>query len=344
MEKLLIVDGSSMLVTCYYATLPKEVMFAKTEEEKIESYKKILQTSDGVYTNAVFGMLRIIKKILEYQKPEYICFCFDMSRNTFRRDMYKEYKAQRSKTPSPLSSQFVLMEKILESLGFKVLYDKQYEADDLAGSVAKKFETEVKTFLMTKDHDYLQLANDYTRIWMVQTSDEKAEALYSQFYYPSGHTRRTLNLPPRVFEYTKTHVKTLEGVWPDQIPDLKGIMGDASDNIPGVKGVSSAAAPLLSEYGTVENLYDTIESCNEKELKELVKFWKESLGIKRSPLNALTKESETELVGKEAALLSKSLATIKTDIPITFGLEDMSATYDESILKDILKQLEIKTL
>ena len=181
MKKLLIVDGSSMLVTCYYANLPRDVMQAQSDEEKEKAYKRILQTRSGIYTNAVFGMLRIIKSILRFQKPDYMCFCFDLSRNTFRREIYKEYKAQRNETPSPLSLQFKLMEDVLEMLGFTVLYDKQYEADDLAGSVARKFEKDVNTYLITKDHDYLQLVNEYTRVWMVQTSDEKAEELYRTF-------------------------------------------------------------------------------------------------------------------------------------------------------------------
>lgn len=151
-------------------------------------------------------------------------------------------------------------------------------------------------------------------------------------------------MPKKVFEYTEDYVKVLEGVYPKQIPDLKGIVGYTSDNIPGVKGVSSAAAPLLSEYQTVEGLYEEIESYNKENLKDLQKFWKESLGINRSPLKALIKESDTELVGKKAALMSKELATIKADIPIKLTLEDIRVIDNEETWKNVCMQLEIKSI
>lgn len=127
-----------------------------------------------------------------------------------------------------------------------------------------------------------------------------------------------------------------EGVRPEQIADLKGIQGDPSDNIPGVKGVSSAAPPLLREYGTVEEIYRSIHEAesDKKSLKALQDFWKNELGITRSPYKAMTKTSEEELCGEKAALLSKTLATMKTDIPIDMELEDFSAkAYQEEKVK-----------
>lgn len=345
MKKLIIIDGSSMLVTCYYANLPKEIKEAKTEEERAQNYDKILHAADGTYMNAVYSMLGTIIRLIKNQKPEYICVCFDQTRNTFRRELYEDYKWQRAVSPHPLIEQFSTMEHILEELGFAVIYDHIYEADDWAGSIANKFKNEVSIKLMSKDHDYLQLVDDNVTVWMMLKKD-KYEELKESIYDRDGVDVKALNLPYRIFEYTKEYVKELEGVWPKQIPDLKAIVGDTSDNIPGVKGVSSAAVPLLNEYKTVERLYEVIEACNEKELKELTKYWKNTLGIKRSPLKALTRkpESDEDIVGKKAALLSKQLATIKTDIPIPFSLEDMKAEYSDDKLKEICSKYDIKTI
>lgn len=345
-KKFIIIDGSSMLVTCYYANLPEELKIAKEEEKELH-YGKILQTSSGTYTNAVFGMLRIIKKLIKEQKPDYLCFCFDQTRKTFRTKIYPEYKGTRGKSPSPLIEQFLTMENILKTLGFMVIYDTIYEADDWAGSIAKKFASDkISVSIITKDHDYLQLVDDNITVWMLQATANKANDMYETYYKPDGINVKDLNLPYRIFEYTEKYVKKLEGVYPCQIPDLKGIVGDTSDNIPGVKGVSSAAVPLLEEYETVEGIYEAIYACNDdkKELKKLQNTWKEYLGIKRSPLNALmaTSESEDNMVGEKAARCSKMLATIVTDIPIPFTLNDMPAKLDDAKFKEICEKYEFK--
>lgn len=219
------------------------------------------------------------------------------------------------------------MERILEEAGFKVLYSGRYEADDYAGSLVHKFREQVPVVVMTKDHDYLQLVSDAynVRAWMVQARQEKAEELYDKYYGLYGLDKASVNLPEKTFEFTAETVYSEEGVWPEQITDLKGIQGDTSDNIPGVRGVASAAPLLLGEYGTVENIYEVIHEAEQdkKELKELQDFWKNSLGISRSPYKSLTKTGEEgELCGEAAARLSKELATIKTDIPLDLELED----------------------
>lgn len=132
-RKFVIVDGSSLLSTCYYAVLPRESMFAKTDEEKEKHYGKILHASDGTYTNGIMGVLKAVASLLKKQQPAYMAFVFDKTRDTFRRELYPDYKGTRSRTPEPLKQQFVLMERILEEAGFKVLYSGRYEADDYAG-------------------------------------------------------------------------------------------------------------------------------------------------------------------------------------------------------------------
>lgn len=346
-RKFVIVDGSSMLSTCYYAVLPREIMFAKTEEEKKKHYGRILHAQDGTYTNAIFGMLKMVVSLMKRQQPEYVAFVFDKTRDTFRRELYPAYKGNRGDTPEPLKSQFVLMEQILEEIGFQVLYSDEYEADDYAGSLVYKFRSQLPIVVMTKDHDYLQLVSDQygVRAWMVQTRQEKADELYQKYYAFYGGSKVGIQLPEKVFEFTARAVLGEEGVMPEQIADLKGIQGDTSDNIPGVKGVSSAAPPLLREYKTVEGIYRAIREAeeNKKTLKELQDFWKTSLGISRSPYKALTKTEGEELCGEKAALLSKRLATIKTDIPISLDLEAFSSTaYREDRVKEWLKKLDIK--
>ena len=347
-RKFVIIDGSSMLSTCYYAVLPREIMFAKTDEEKQKHYDKILQSSDGVYTNGIFGVLKAVASLLKKQKPEYVAFVFDKTRDTFRRELYADYKGTRSGTPEPLKQQFVLLERILEEAGFPVLYSDRYEADDYAGSLVMKFRDQVPKVVMTKDHDYLQLVDDGhdVRAWMVQSKQEKADELYGKYYGFYGMDKKFVNLPEKTFEFTDRYVYSEEGVWPGQITDLKGIQGDASDNIPGVKGVASAAPLLLNEYGTVERIYEAIHEAEQdkKALKELQEFWKEGLGISRSPYKSLTKTGEEgELCGEKAAKLSKELATIKTDIEIGLELKDFSVKgYDEGKLRDWCRRLDIK--
>lgn len=334
----LVIDGSSMLVTNYYGNLPREIMFEKDEEKKKSYYPKIMHTSKGVYTNAIYGMLRTLLKIIKEQQPEYMAIVFDKSRDTFRRELYAEYKGTRKETPEPLKQQFMLMEELIGRLGIQMLISDEYEADDLAGSIIKKFEgPDMPMRFLTKDHDYLQLVSKYTRGWMVQTKQETADELFLK-YAISKNDKKLANLPDKVFEFTPEHVFEEEGVYPENIVDLKGICGDPSDNIPGVKGVSSAAAPLINEYGSVEQIYRVIEDCvSEKEQKELAKYWKEHLGINRSPIKAL-------LENKENAFLSKKLATIVTDVSVPNKLDDYRCCLNETALNEIIQELEFKSL
>ena len=323
-------------------------MFAKTEEVKQKHYHKILHSSDGTYTNGIFGVLKSVVSLLKKQQPDHIAFVFDKTRDTFRRELYPEYKGTRSATPEPLKQQFVLLEQILEDVGFKVLYSDRYEADDYAGSLVMRFRDEIPMIVMTKDHDYLQLVDDEhnVRAWMVQSKQEKADELYEKYYAPYGMDKKQVNLPEKTFEFTAEHVLAEEGVKPCQITDLKGIQGDTSDNIPGVRGVASAAPVLINEYGTVEEIYAAIHEAEKDKasLKEMQDFWKNNLGISRSPYKSLIKTGEEgELCGEAAAMLSKKLATIKTDIVIEENLEDFHVSgYEEEKMKGWCRKLDIK--
>jgi DNA polymerase-1 len=338
-NKFILIDGSSMLVTNYYGNLPKALLFEKDPEKKEKLFSQIMHNDAGQYTNAMYGMMRTILKIIDEQKPTHMMFAFDKTRDTFRREKYADYKGNRGETPEPLKEQFENMEKLLEDMGFQVMYDMKYEADDIVGSVVSKFEKEIPSYIITKDHDYLQLVSDYTRVWLIQTKQETADELQAKYSAEYGWNSKMVKIPDKAFEVTPPLCLSEYGVKPCQIPDLKGIQGDSSDNIPGVKGVSSAAMPLLAEYGTVEGIYETIDSCDgdAKKQKELGAYWKENLGISRSPMKALIEY-------RDLAFLSKDLAMIRRDYDFQKQLDDFKININVDKAKEQFEKYGFKSL
>ena len=338
-NKFILIDGSSMLVTNYYGNLPKALLFEKDPEKKEKLFSQIMHNDAGQYTNAMYGMMRTILKIIDEQKPTHMMFAFDMTRDTFRREKYADYKGNRGETPEPLKEQFENMEKLLEDMGFQVMYDMKYEADDIVGSVVSKFEKEIPSYIITKDHDYLQLVSDYTRVWLIQTKQETADELQAKYSAEYGWNSKMVKIPDKAFEVTPPLCLSEYGVKPCQIPDLKGIQGDSSDNIPGVKGVSSAAMPLLAEYSTVEGIYEAIDSCegDAKKQKELGAFWKESLGISRSPMKALIEY-------RDLAFLSKDLAMIRRDYDFQKQLDEFKININVDKAKEQFEKYGFKSL
>lgn len=339
---LLIIDGSSLLSTQFYGNLPREILFAKTQEEKEKFYHKIMQTSKGVYTNAVYGFFRTLLRILKEQKPSHLVVTWDISRDTFRRKLYPAYKAQRSETVLPLKEQFILCQKALEAVGICQLMDEEYEADDFSGTVASMFEETLPVRILTKDNDYLQLVTENTHLWLMHSTAKKTEELFAKYKLDP----KTVRCPERTFEFTPELIKKEFGILPSSVPDLKALQGDSSDNIKGVPGVGEkAAAALIAEYETIDALYDTVRGIDEAGKKELNQYWKEKLGLTRSPLAYLLKEDEEELVGEKAAFLSRRLATIKRDVPVK--QKELSA-YEVSLNVDAAKklfhELEFKSL
>ena len=237
---LLLIDGSSLLSTQFFGNLPSEVMFAKTVEEKEKYYYKIMQTSKGVYTNAVFGFVRSLMAILKNQKPAYLAVAWDLSRDTFRRELYPEYKANRGETLVPLGEQFGLCQEVLRRIGIRQFMDDRYEADDFCGSLAARFEDEIPVRIMTKDNDYLQLVTERTNLWLIHATAKKTDELYAKYKIPKDGSAAD-----RSFPLTPGLVKAEFGVEPASIPDLKGLQGDTSDNIKGVPGVGPATAVAL---------------------------------------------------------------------------------------------------
>ena len=341
MEKfLLLIDGSSLLTTQFFGNLPREIMFAKTDEEKAKYFHKIMQTSKGVYTNAVFGFMRSLMKICRDQKPDYIAVAWDLSRNTFRRELYPDYKAQRSKTLQPLSDQFALCQKVLNRLNIRQFMDERYEADDFCGTLARRFESEVPVRVMTKDNDYLQLVTERTQLWIMHSSQQKTDELYAKFGLKKDST-----VAERCFPLNPERVQKEFGIDPESVPDFKGLKGDTSDNIKGVPGVGEdTAVALIAKYKTLDALYAAMEGLDSKGLKGLAESWKE-IGINRSPIKALLKEDEQELVGRRAAFLSRQLATIKCDIDLGgLVLEDLALNINQNEAAAVFNELEFESL
>ena len=343
-DTLLIIDGSSLLTTMFFGNLPREILFAKTDEEKEKYFYKIMQNSKGVYTNAIFGFFRTLFKILSGSAcPKYLAIAWDMGRDTFRRKIDSSYKANRKTTMRPLSQQFERIEAMLDAAGVRQFMSEDYEADDFAGTLASRFEDEVDVRIMTKDNDYLQLVSEKTHLFLMHSTQEKTDELYKKYGIEKKST-----VPDRCFEYDPELVEKEFMIEPASVPDLKGLMGDSSDNIKGIKGVGSeTAAKIIAHYKTIEALYEEIgplpvTPTRQKELTELFK----SFGINRPPIKLLTKEDE-EGSSREDAMKSKQLATIKRDIDLgDLRLEDLEIASKFSRMELIreFEDLEIKAL
>lgn len=226
-KKLMVIDGSSLIYRAFYA-LP------------------LLTTKSGVYTNGVYGFLTMLYKVKEEQKPDYICVAFDKKGPTFRHKEYKEYKSTRQKTPSELIQQFPIIREILDAMNIKYLEMSEYEADDIAGTLARIGEEKsLDVLLVTGDKDYLQLATDTTKVFITRKGITEIE------------------------EYDKDKILDKYGVAPKTLIDLKGLMGDKSDNIPGIPGVGEKTGlKLLQKYKSIENIYENIDEVSGKKLKE----------------------------------------------------------------------------
>ena len=226
MKKIMILDGNSLLFRAFYALPP-------------------LKTKKGQYTNAVYGFLSMLYKLIDTYSPEYLCVAFDPEKPTFRHQQYKDYKATRQKAPSELVQQFQLIRDVLDIHRIKRVEVEGFEADDLAGTfacAAKEQGTDV--YLVTSDKDYLQLIDENVKVILTKKGVSNTEEM---------------DLKSMEEEY---------GLTPEQFVDLKALMGDSSDNIPGVSGVGEKTAlKLMQEYKSLDNIYENIDSIKGK-LKE----------------------------------------------------------------------------
>ena len=280
MNKIVLVDGNNLMFRSYFAT-------AYTGN--------LMKNSKGQVTNALYGFANMINKILKEEEPSYMAVAFDIGK-TFRHEVYKDYKAGRQKTPEELKSQMPIAKEMLTAMGIKYLELDGYEADDIIGTLSERAnqDPEWDALLVTSDHDYLQLITDVTTVKMLRPKD--------------------------YIKYTPEVFKEEYGIDPIKVIDLKALMGDSSDNIPGVPGVGEKTAlKLLQEYGTLDNLYENVESVKGKLKDKLIE-------------------------NKESAYFSYKLATIIKDAPIDVKFEDLKYDGPTDKLDDFYYNLEFFSL
>ena len=231
MEKVVLIDGNNLMFRSYYAT-------AYTGN--------LMKNSKGFYTNALYGFVSMINKIIEEENPIYMAVAFDIGKN-FRKDLYKEYKDGRKPTPDELKMQMPVARKILDAMGIKYYEIENYEADDIIGTLSYRalVDPDYVATVISSDKDLLQLINEQVEVKLLKSKD--------------------------YIRYNKETFINDYGFDPIRIIDLKALMGDASDNIPGVKGIGEKTAiKLIQEYDTIENLYENIDNIKGKLKEKLI--------------------------------------------------------------------------
>lgn len=262
-KKIVLIDGNSILNRAFYGV-------------------PILTNAKGIQTNAVFGFLNILFKVLEEEQADYLTVAFDVKHPTFRHEMYADYKGTRKPTPEELLQQLPMIKNMLKAMNIKIVERPGYEADDILGTIARQCEKEdFLVSLVSGDRDLLQIASEKIKIRIPKTKQGKTE----------------------VEDYNTKDVVERYGITPSQIIDLKGLMGDTSDNIPGVPSIGEKTAiKILSAFGSVENAFAHIDEVMPNRARE-----------------ALIKNYDL-------AILSKKLATIKTDCELNYNITESKIT------------------
>lgn len=254
-----------------------------------------LSNFDGEISNAVFGFANMLVKCINEIRPKYIAVCFDVAKKNFRHEKFADYKGTRKPTPDELKSQFPIAKDMLKKMNIQVVEKDGLEADDLMGCLSRQFDTE--NIIVSADRDTFQLINSNTSVC-----------------FPKKGITETINL-------NLNNLKEFYGVEPDQVVDLKSLMGDASDNIPGVSGIGEKTAlNLITKYGTLDNVYEHIEEITGKQKINLINC-------------------------KEQAYMSKWLAKIVVDEKLDYKLTDFEYTYPfGSDVKELFKHYQFNSL
>ena len=290
MKKLVLIDSNALVHRAFHALPPT------------------LNSATGVPTNAVFGFMSVMIKMIKDLKPDYIVATFDLPGATFRHEEFAEYKAHRVKTPDELFVQIPYIKEILAKFGIPIFEKPGFEADDLIGALAEqaKATKELQVIIMTGDLDTLQLVEG-----------DKVVV----FTLRKGVTD--------TFTYNEKEVMNRYGLKPSQIIDFKGLKGDPSDNIPGVPGIGEkTASALIQEFGSMEELYKKLEKGG------------------KLPKIVTPKLAEKLLANKDQGLFSKKLATIIRDVDIEFDLHkaEWRQHYAKPELEKLLKDLALYSI
>lgn len=284
MKKILVIDSNSIFNRAFYGI-------------------KLLSTKTGKFTNAIYGFIVTLEKLKAQINPDIIICAFDLPQKTFRNEIYSGYKQNRHGMPNELASQLPDLQNLIEYLGYKIVTCEGYEADDILGTIANicNKNDDYKCILATGDRDILQLVSKNVSVNMAITRNQKTET--------------TL--------YDENKIKEEYGISPSQLIDVKALQGDTSDNIPGVKGIGQKTAlKLISEYESIDNIYNNINS----------------LTIKDTLKNKL-------IEGKDLAYMSRALGKIYTEVPINKNLENYSPSnpdIDKAV--KLMKDLEFFSL
>lgn len=315
-EKLVLMDGHSILNRAFFG-IPD------------------LTNSEGLHTNAVYGFLNIMFKILEEEKPDYLTVAFDVPQPTFRHEMFAEYKGTRKPMAAELREQVPLMKEMLSAMGVTVIEKGGYEADDLLGTIAKSSEEQgLEVSVVSGDRDLLQLASEHIKIRIPKTKRTGTE----------------------IEDYYASDVVEKYQVTPEQFIDVKALMGDTADNIPGVPGIGEkTATALIVQYGSIENAYAHVEeikppraSANLKEHYELAQMSKTLATIDihaeiSYELSGARLKEVSELYTQEAYLLCKKLefknllSRFSVDAPKNSAEEYFRRITDEKEARGILE-------
>lgn len=290
MKKLLILDSNSILNRAFYGV-------------------RYLSAKDGTPTNAIYGFLNILLKLIKEQEPDYICAAFDVKAPTFRHKQYEGYKAQRKPMPEGLAAQMPLAKDVLCAMGITILEKEGYEADDVIGTVARMCEESgISCYIATGDKDDLQLASDETKVILTVTK--------------SGYNETIV--------YDADAVKERYHVTPLEFIDVKALMGDPSDNIPGVKGIGEKTAMnLIEQHHSIEYIYDHIDE----------------IGLKGAMLQKLKDGRDMAFMSKELATINRETPIDFSASDCVFdGFSNDNGLYEilsQLELNSIIKKLDL---
>ena len=270
---------------------------------------RYLSAKDGTPTNAIYGFLNILLKLIKEQEPDYICAAFDVKAPTFRHKQYEGYKAQRKPMPEGLAAQMPLAKDVLRAMGVTILEKEGYEADDIIGTVARLCEeSEISCFIATGDKDDLQLASDKTKVILTVTK--------------SGYNETII--------YDDKAVKEKYHVTPTEFIDVKALMGDPSDNIPGVKGVGEKTAmSLIEKHHSIEYIYENIDD----------------IGLKGAMLQKMKDGRKMAFMSKELATINRNTPIeFNAEECVFDGFENNGELYEilkRLELNSIIKKLDL---
>lgn len=308
-KKLLILDGTSLLAEAYYKTLTKEVeqitslkesgkVISKKEED--EAFATLLQSKKGTYINGVQGFFKTLFDALDKRKPSHVAIVWGAQReNNFRRKIFPGYKDDGKVKDRALLEQEKMVKKMLHNMRIYQLESLEYEALDLAGSLAEKFKNEADIEILARNTMSLQFT-DIATVWFKTPNHEDIIRKHNldRYDYPNGAVK-----------FDRDFLLTYKKLTPEQMPDYRALIGNSFSKIPGVKSVGEVTtSALLEEYGSIEAIYSDIDACTTQ--AEIVDFGKSLMKYLTLPFNPIP----FLVKGKEEALLGKDLATYRRDV------------------------------